>query len=95
MQARLEKLDDPVWKAFRENPITQDMFKHCARAYRGIKLSLANDDGALTQDERGKMQVGARWAMWFMQALGGDPDRVRAETEAEIERFAIGAGMET
>lgn len=88
-----EKAKDPEWLAFRENPKTQALFKHCANVYKSGRLQLANDDGSLTQEQRMKLHISGLWAQWFMKSLGGSPETVRKSVEEEITRFAQAAGI--
>lgn len=88
-----EKSKDPEWLAFRDNPKTQELFKAAARTYKNLYKQMAEDDGSLTQLERAKMKVGKDWALFYVQALGGDPTKVRREVEKEISKFAEGAGI--
>lgn len=94
LQNALEKSRDPALKAFRENPVTQDLFKSAYKSYRSSKSILANDDGRLSQEERAKLHIGTLWASWYMRALGGDPKKVQQEVEKEIQSFAEAAGVE-
>lgn len=87
------KSKDPEWLAFRENPKTQALFKQAAAAYKGCVRALSNDDGTLAQLDRAKLHVGKQWSLWFVRALGGDPDKVRKEVEKEVVRFAEVAGV--
>lgn len=88
-----EQTKDPEWLAFRDNPKTQALFKAAARTYQALYKQMADDDGKLTQEERGKMSVGKQWALFYIRALGGDPTKIRREVEQEIEKFAKGAGI--
>ena len=88
-----EKAQDPEWLAFRDNPKTQALFKQASRTYQSLYKQLANDNGELTQVERKAIDIGKKWSMWFMRALGGDPAKVRKQVEAEIKKFAEGAGI--
>lgn len=88
-----EQTKDPEWTAFRENPKTKELFKTAARTYQSLYKQMANDDGQLTQVERKAMDVGKKWAMFYIRALGGDPVKVRREIEKEITKFAEGAGI--
>lgn len=89
----MSRLKDPVWKAFKDNPITQRLFKQAVNTYRSCKMNLANDDGSLPSQERAKLHMSSLWALWYIKALGGDPELLRQNIEAEIERFAMGAGI--
>ena len=89
-----EQTKDPEWLSFRDNPKTQDLFKAAARTYQALYKQMADDDGKLTQEERGKMSVGKQWALFYIRALGGDPAKIRREVEKEIQKFAKGAGIQ-
>lgn len=93
LSSELERLRDPAWQAFRENPITQKMYKHCISAYKACYNQLANDDGTLSQIERSKLDVGKRWSLWFLKSLGGNPDALKKQVENEIEKLADAAGI--
>ena len=88
-----QKSQDPEWLAFRDNPKTIALYKQAARTYQALYTQLANDEGTLTPVERKAMAVGKQWSLWFMRALGGDPNKVKQEVEAEIRKFAEGAGL--
>jgi hypothetical protein len=88
-----EQTSDPEWLAFRENPKTQELFKAAARTYQSLYKQLANDDGTLSQVERKAMDVGKKWALFYVRALGGDPLKIRREVEKEIHKFADNAGI--
>lgn len=90
-----EKTKDLEWIAFRDNPKTHALVKHCASVYRNTKMQLANDDGKMTQDERMRLHISSLWALWFIRSLGGRPQDVQREVEAEITRFAEVAGIST
>lgn len=92
---KLETLKDPDWVAFRENPVTLKLFKASVALFRSAHNELANDDGTLSQTDRARLFVAKRWAMWFVKSLGGDPKKIKAEVEREVERFAKAAGIET
>lgn len=89
----LEKVRDPAWLAFRENPVTQKLYQHCIASFRACYLQLANDDGKLEQIERAKLDLGKKWSLWFLRSLGGDPEKLKQRTEQEIERMADAAGL--
>lgn len=93
MRKEWEKTKDPEWLAFRDNPKTQSLFKAAARTYQSLYKQLAEDDGRLTQVERKAMDVGKKWALFYVRALGGDPAKIRREVEKEINKFAEGAGI--
>lgn len=88
-----EQTKDPEWLAFRDNPKTQALFKAAARTYQALYKQMAEDDGKLTQVERKAMDVGKKWALFYVRALGGDPAKIRREVEKEINKFAEGAGI--
>lgn len=88
-----ERSQDPEWIAFRENPKTIALYKHASNVYKNVRLSLANDDGTMKQEERMKLHISSLWASWFMRSLGGDPAKVRKEVEREILKFAEAAGV--
>lgn len=89
-----ENSKDPEWVAFRENPKTQALYRHCVNVYRGAKITLANDDGKMPSDDRMRLHISTLWAMWFMRSLGGKPEDVQKEVEQEILRFAQAAGVQ-
>lgn len=89
-----EKTKDPEWIAFRENPKTLALFKTAVNTYKALQKQMANDDGSLSQMERAKMDIGKKWAMFFIRALGGDPAKIRRQIEADIKDFAKEAGIE-
>ena len=93
MRETWEKTKDPEWLAFRENPKTKELFKAAARTYQSLYQQMANDDGTLSQIERNAMDVGKRWALFYVQALGGDPAKIRKQVEKEVNKFAEGAGI--
>lgn len=93
MRKTWEQTKDPEWLAFRDNPKTQALFKAAARTYQALYKQLAEDDGKLTQVERKAMDVGKKWALFYVRALGGDPAKIRREVEKEITKFAEGAGI--
>lgn len=93
MRKTWEQTKDPEWLAFRDNPKTQALFKAAARTYQALYKQMANDDGKLTQVERKAMDVGKKWALFYVRALGGDPAKIRREVEKEITKFAEGAGI--
>jgi hypothetical protein len=93
LRNKWQKSQDPEWLAFRDNPKTQELYKQAARTYQALYTQLANDEGTLTPVERKAMAVGKQWSLWFMRALGGDPSKVRKQVEAEIKKFAEGAGI--
>lgn len=94
LRSTWEQTKDPEWTAFRENPKTVTLFKAAVNTYRSLHKQMANDDGSLSQLERAKMDIGKKWAMFYIKALGGDPVKVRKETEREIQDFAKAAGIE-
>lgn len=87
------KTSDPEWIAFRDNPKTQELFKQALRTYKALYKQAANDDGTLTQMDRKGIDVGKKWALWFIRALGGDPSKIKREVEREIEKFATDIGI--
>lgn len=93
MRRTWEQTKDPEWLAFRDNPKTQALFKAAARTYQALYKQMAEDDGKLTQVERKAMDVGKKWALFYVRALGGDPAKIRREVEKEITKFAEGAGI--
>lgn len=93
LETALEKSKDPAWIAFRENPVTQKLMKHCLTVYSSCKSTLANDDGKLTQEERMRLHVSSLWAVWFLKSVGGDPNKARQDVEAQIQSFAESAGV--
>lgn len=92
-EVALEKTQDPAWVAFRENPITQKLVKHCQSVYSSCKSTMANDDGRLSQEERMRMHVSSLWALWMLKSVGGDPKKVQQDVEAQIQAFAESAGI--
>lgn len=88
-----EQTQDPVWLAFRDNPITKRLLKNALGTYKASKRTLANDDGKLEKDERLKLHLSAMWAAWYMKALGGNPEVIKEQVEAEIETFAGAMGI--
>lgn len=87
LERELEQAKDPVFIAFRENPITRKLFDSAYKSYRSSRSVLANDDGKLSSEERMKLHIGTLWAMWYMRALGGDPKKAQQKVEAEIQSF--------
>lgn len=94
LREKWEQTKDPEWLAFRENPKTQALFKSAVNTYKALYKQMANDDGSLSQLDRAKMDVGKKWAIWFVRSLGGDPVKIRRQVEAEIKSFADSAGIE-
>lgn len=93
LRKQWESTSDPEWLAFRDNPKTQDLFKAAANTYKALYKQAANDDGTLTQLDRKAIDVGKRWALWFIQALGGDPVKTRRKVEGEVMKFAEDLGI--
>ena len=93
LQKEWKKTSDPEWLSFRDNPKTQELFKVCVNTYKQLYTQAANDDGSLTQMERKAIDVGKRWALWFIQSLGGDPVKTRKNVEKEILKFADDMGI--
>lgn len=94
LRATWEKTKDPEWLAFRDNPKTQQLFRASVNSYKSLYKQMANDDGTLTAMERKAMDVGKKWALWWIRALGGDPVKVKREIEKEISKFAVDIGIE-
>lgn len=94
LRTKLQEAKDPMILAYRENPYTIKLFKHCASLYKQAKLALANDDGKLSSDERSKLHISSIWARWFMLTLGGSPAAIEGQVQEEIMRFAVSIGVD-
>ena len=92
-ERELEQTNDPSLKAFRENPITIKLANHAATIYKKAVRDLSEDDGTMTQLERARLDVAKKWALWYLKALGNDPDETRRKIEREIESMAAAAGI--
>ncbi len=88
-----EKTKDPEWLAFRDNPKTQELFKTAVNTYKALYKQAANDDGSLTQMDRKAIDVGKKWALWFIRSLGGNPAKIRRQVESEVLKFANDMGI--
>ena len=89
-----ERTKDPEWLAFRDNPKTQELFRSTVNTYNALWRQAANDDGSLSQLDRKAIYVGKSWALWFVRALGGNPDKIRRQVEADVTKFAEDMGIE-
>ena len=90
---RLEAVEDDMTRAFRENPKTIVLFQAAAQTYKVACRTLMNDDGKLDQIERARLECSKRWAVWYMKALGRDPEIARKEIEGEIMSLAESTGL--
>jgi hypothetical protein len=94
LREEMEKGKDPLYTSFRSHPLVIKLFKSAASTYKQAKMQMANDTGSLSQEERIRLHISTLWAQWYMQALGGDPQMIKEQTERDIENFARGAGID-
>lgn len=87
-----KKVTNEDLKLFREHPKTQALIEAVLRRYTRTAKSLITERD-MPEIERKLAFVSMDWALWFLNALGGDLEKADSMVDQAIKEAAQKAGL--